>query len=446
MYKGGFTMKKLVGGFLASVMMCSSVFAGDISVSLNGENVEFATQSPVIVEGRTLIPLRGVFEQLGYEISWDNESKTATFVKDETTVKVSVNSKSFTVNDSDVALDVPAQIVNGSMMLPLRAIGEATGLDVDWDGESKTVFLGSSAPTTEATTETTTETTTEKATETTTIASNGKLTDAEYEKIANEYIEFNKASAYAVAYSGMILPLIANTQESDLNNINFDLGIELNDKLGEMAKALNKNKYNEDIINKLNVCVDKTDNLFAGYKYYVDNGLFSSYSAQQDMEARISSFVDAFEELMDVCESSSEKYLESIEGVDWDEDDLTSAQVKEVRAFQKKVGEIIDNAFNNANFDEKDSYSTYVSKMNKISDEIKNGVSKLTPPDFAMADKNIMLKGCDILDEIAVLCKDSELVEGTAASVKVDSLIIVFESCAKTCAGDYYVAEVITNK
>ena len=160
-------MKKFVALTLSALMMCSSVFAGGISVNLNGENVEFANQAPVIIEGRTLIPLRGVFEKLGYEISWDNETKTATFTKVDTEVKVTVNANSFTLNDSSVNLDVPAQIVNGSMMLPLRAIGEATGLKVDWDNENKAVNLASDdnkVETTEATTETTTEATTNDST------------------------------------------------------------------------------------------------------------------------------------------------------------------------------------------------------------------------------------------------------------------------------------------
>ena len=136
-------MKRFLSLTLSTLMMCSSVFAGNISVNLNGENIEFSNQAPVIVEGRTLIPLRGVFEKLGYEINWDNETKTATFTKEILQLKVTVNSNSFTINDSSVNLDVPAQIVNGSMMLPLRAVGEATGLKVNWDNENKAVNIAS---------------------------------------------------------------------------------------------------------------------------------------------------------------------------------------------------------------------------------------------------------------------------------------------------------------
>ena len=62
-------MKKLAATAMAGGMMTSSGIAGEISVNLDGELVEFSGQEPVIVEGRTLIPLRGDFEQLGYDIS-----------------------------------------------------------------------------------------------------------------------------------------------------------------------------------------------------------------------------------------------------------------------------------------------------------------------------------------------------------------------------------------
>lgn len=111
-------MKKFIAVSMVALMLCQSAFASDISVNLDGESVEFAAQSPVIVEGRTLIPLRGVFEKLGYEITWESETKTASFVKSDTVVNVTVNSPEFTVNGEVKTLDVPAQIINGSMMLP----------------------------------------------------------------------------------------------------------------------------------------------------------------------------------------------------------------------------------------------------------------------------------------------------------------------------------------
>lgn len=137
-------MKKFVAVSLSVLMMISSVSAETaIGVKLNDNDVKFENQQPVIVDGRTLIPLRSVFNDLGYEISWDANTKTATLASDTNTVVVTANSGVFTVNGEEISLDTPAQIIGGSMMLPLRAIGEGTGLSVEWNSETKQVTLKS---------------------------------------------------------------------------------------------------------------------------------------------------------------------------------------------------------------------------------------------------------------------------------------------------------------
>jgi hypothetical protein len=139
-------MKKFICSIIttAFVMCCAScVFAADstVTVELNNEQISFQGQQPVIVNGRTLIPLRGVFEKMGYSVGWEGDTKTAVLTSGSTKVRVSANNSSFSVNGESKALDVPAQIMNGSMMLPLRAIGEAAGASVTWNGSTKTVEI-----------------------------------------------------------------------------------------------------------------------------------------------------------------------------------------------------------------------------------------------------------------------------------------------------------------
>ena len=85
--------------------------------------------------------LREIFENLGYSIEWDANTKTATLNKDNKSISIQTGADSFSVNGVGKELDVPAQILNGSLMLPLRAIGEAAGLSVVWDSNSKTVIM-----------------------------------------------------------------------------------------------------------------------------------------------------------------------------------------------------------------------------------------------------------------------------------------------------------------
>lgn len=117
--------------------MTASAFAQDISVSLNGSIVDFPNQGPVISEGRTLIPLRGVFDKLGYTIQWDGDVKTAYLTKGDDTISITIGEAEYRLNGESCSLDVPAQIINGSTMIPMRAVAEATGASVLWDNDTK---------------------------------------------------------------------------------------------------------------------------------------------------------------------------------------------------------------------------------------------------------------------------------------------------------------------
>lgn len=137
-------MKKiltLTTAVLATLALSATVFAQDISVNLNGKIVNFPNQKPVVVDGRTLIPLRGVFDNMGYGIDWSGETKTVTLKKGSDTITVSIGESCYYLNGTSHQIDVPAQIINGSTMLPLRAIADATGSEVLWDGETKMVTI-----------------------------------------------------------------------------------------------------------------------------------------------------------------------------------------------------------------------------------------------------------------------------------------------------------------
>ncbi len=111
-----------------------------ITVNLNGKKIEFS-QSPIVENGYTLVPMRNIFEALGAEVSWDQATRTVTAKKDDKEMKITVDSKVAKVNGSEYQLDVPARNINGSVLVPLRFIGEQLGVDVKWDGSTKTVTL-----------------------------------------------------------------------------------------------------------------------------------------------------------------------------------------------------------------------------------------------------------------------------------------------------------------
>ena len=142
-------MKKLLSLILSLVMIISSfscvAFADDeIKILLNG-NALTMDQPPIIVEGRTLVPLRAIFEGLGASVEWDDATKTATGIKDGKEIKITINNTTAFVDGSAVTLDVPAQIVNSRTLVPVRFISESLGEKVDWDGNTRTVIITSEA-------------------------------------------------------------------------------------------------------------------------------------------------------------------------------------------------------------------------------------------------------------------------------------------------------------
>ena len=133
-------MKKIFCAAVAAVVtVCSGVcvFADGIGVEVNGNTID---AQGVIVESRTLVPVRGVFEELGYTVEWDADTKTAT-LSGEKTVVIQSGSSVFTVDGNEVTPEVPQQIIDGRFMLPLRAVGEAVGAEVEWNGDTKTVVI-----------------------------------------------------------------------------------------------------------------------------------------------------------------------------------------------------------------------------------------------------------------------------------------------------------------
>ncbi|MCL2388553.1 MAG: alpha/beta fold hydrolase [Defluviitaleaceae bacterium] len=138
--------KFLVVAMVIAMVWSASVaiLAQGVNVSIEGLKVNFEGQPPAIVDGRTLVPVRGVFEVLGFDIEWDAETQTVTMMACENyVVIITVGSDTFTTNGEEFTLDVPAQIIGGRTMLPIRAVLESIGLYVGWDEQTSTVLISS---------------------------------------------------------------------------------------------------------------------------------------------------------------------------------------------------------------------------------------------------------------------------------------------------------------
>lgn len=141
-------MKKLTFWFL-SLTLLLSIFPLETeaaptspTVYLDGKQLSFDVP-PSIINGRMLVPLRTIFEGLGASLEWDGKTQTVVAAKDFMKVQVTVGEKEAFKNGQSFMLDVPAAIINGRTMVPLRFVSEAMGSAVDWNGSTRTITISS---------------------------------------------------------------------------------------------------------------------------------------------------------------------------------------------------------------------------------------------------------------------------------------------------------------
>ncbi|WP_241745279.1 copper amine oxidase N-terminal domain-containing protein [Lysinibacillus sphaericus] len=117
------------------------------AITITVDGVQLKTdQPPAMIQGRVMLPLRAIFEALGANVNWDSRSQTVTGYKGDTTVVLKMKSKVATIDGQSVTLDVPAQILRGRTMVPVRFVSEALGQEVDWNSKNQTVTIISDTP------------------------------------------------------------------------------------------------------------------------------------------------------------------------------------------------------------------------------------------------------------------------------------------------------------
>lgn len=137
-------MKKIISLLVVFCIVLSAASAmavnDVITLMVNGSVIE-TDVVPYIKNDRTMVPMRAIFEALGALVTWDDTTKTACGVKGETEVKITVGENKLYKNGAEIALDSEAEIVNNRTMVPVRAISEAFGANVQWNNHSRTVLI-----------------------------------------------------------------------------------------------------------------------------------------------------------------------------------------------------------------------------------------------------------------------------------------------------------------
>lgn len=118
--------------------------SAEILVCVNGKYVDF-DQKPEIVNGRTLVPVRAIFESMGISVGWNASTRTVSASRGATSITMVIDTnvinKTENGKKTTVEIDVPAQILGNRTMVPARAVSESFGASVKWDALTRTVII-----------------------------------------------------------------------------------------------------------------------------------------------------------------------------------------------------------------------------------------------------------------------------------------------------------------
>ncbi|MDH6373635.1 hypothetical protein M2444_005467 [Paenibacillus sp. PastF-3] len=149
-FQEGESVKKLWISILVVLVVFPMMFQSSVKaatpISIIIDGVRLSTdQAPVMVKGRTMVPLRAIFEAFNATIKWDQKAQTVTATKDDTTIMLKIGSKTATINNKAVTLDVPGLNLKGRTMVPTRFVSEALGHEVGWNPKTQVVTITTSA-------------------------------------------------------------------------------------------------------------------------------------------------------------------------------------------------------------------------------------------------------------------------------------------------------------
>lgn len=141
-------MKKIMVCLLVCLMLLpvGATASNDVAVQINGVPVEFDVPAQIIGD-RTMVPMRKIFETFKAQIEWFEETQVIMATRGSQIIVMQIGKTTLNVNDiftgeaKEVTLDVPPCIVGDRTLVPVRAISESLGMQVDWDDLTRTVLI-----------------------------------------------------------------------------------------------------------------------------------------------------------------------------------------------------------------------------------------------------------------------------------------------------------------
>jgi len=148
-------LKKCILGLVFLTMLLMNigfpafVFAVEEIKLVIDQNQVDITPAPILESGRTLVPVRFISEKLGATVNWNPENNTVHIIKGERSVLLRIDNRLVDFYEGAAnysLLDVSPKIIGGRTFVPLRLVSNALGVQVNWDGNSRTVYIDSTVP------------------------------------------------------------------------------------------------------------------------------------------------------------------------------------------------------------------------------------------------------------------------------------------------------------
>lgn len=141
-------MKNMLKIITVILVLTSSSFAKSdhIRLMIDGKVIE-TDAKPIASNGRTLVPIRAVSENLHAEVTWNNQSQQVSLNFDslDLIIEMKINSNIYYINGQAGEMGTAPKIVNGHTLVPIRFISESLGFEVKWDSKDKIVSIYSKA-------------------------------------------------------------------------------------------------------------------------------------------------------------------------------------------------------------------------------------------------------------------------------------------------------------
>lgn len=385
-------MKKIIAAVVAVVLCCTSVMAADVKVTLNNNIIKFGSQQPVILNGRTFVPLRGVFEELGYDVSWNSTTKTAEFNNSINKLIIFVGKDIFILNGEEKTMEEPAQNINGFVMLPINDIGSALGLKVSWDAAAKIVNIQYN----------TSSQSIISADEEYTLKTISSALSTEYMFITlNEKLDYIKRY-----YDSEIQKLLDESFSVTKTSAVFDNMIKSCEGFKQIALRADRGELDGDVIDSF---IAYTGALKDFYKFQQEYICTDKYDSCNNIEIR-----QMLEKLENAKNDAGNHYYNAFNALSYgimiirqndryseyfyDEEELSDEEKSVLNAYRADISKTVIQALSFC----KDEKAVYDSKnYRNAAENIRNKLNTAQTPGLCLLDKEAMLRACDLLDKTA---------------------------------------------